>query len=506
MGAVYVAAHERLETRKVIKILLPMYARHAMLRERFEREALAVSRLRHKHIVTIDDYGQLADGQLFLMMPFLEGRPLDAYLRAQRKFTEHRALHILLQVCVALQHMHDAAIVHRDIKPSNIFIVTDDDNPYRVVLIDLGIAKSLSDRDLVTSSGSVMGTPAYMAVEQYEDSASVTPLADLYAVAIVAWELVTGALPWGMHSPNVLYQKQKQECPVRPSGMSADWYTILLGALSVHPYDRPQSMRAFAVALASVVPAIPPYVPSGAEMLAKLAKHFVEHTPPEDETVRNGSHPDRVAPMLWPPRETQVPALAAGGLPPLDVHTVSAHAGQAPTTLTASTGVAEVPPGPERRVATRRYWAAVMALVLSVAALGVVGTYSIVRRGEDETRPASAPSPSTISSDVPSPPTLSSDVPSSDTPSTTPAVDAPPPPLPPPDALIPDAEAAAVATDAAAPTAPRRSPEIRPPVLKKGPGSPRSAVEAVPASRDRGSSRQRDSDPTYDKNAAGGDE
>jgi serine/threonine protein kinase len=153
MGAVYVATHERLETRKVVKILLPIYARHPMLRDRFEREALAVSRLRHKHIVTIDDYGQLPDGQLFLMMPFLEGRPLDVYLAEHRQFTEHRTLHIIVQVCSALQHMHDARIVHRDIKPSNIFIVKDDDNPYRVVLLDLGIAKSLSERDLVTHAG-----------------------------------------------------------------------------------------------------------------------------------------------------------------------------------------------------------------------------------------------------------------------------------------------------------------------------------------------------------------
>jgi serine/threonine protein kinase len=91
MGAVYVATHERLETKKVIKILLPVYARHPVLRDRFEREALAVSRLRHKHIVTIDDYGQLPDGQLFLMMPFLEGRPLDAYLVPGSKCVSARA-------------------------------------------------------------------------------------------------------------------------------------------------------------------------------------------------------------------------------------------------------------------------------------------------------------------------------------------------------------------------------------------------------------------------------
>lgn len=146
-----------------------------MLRERFEREALVVSRLRHDHIITIDDYGHLPDGQLFLMMPFLEGRPLDAYLAQVRTFTEHRALHIAVQICSALHYMHELGIVHRDIKPSNIFIGQTNDNPYHVTLIDLGIAKSLMDRDGVTHLGATMGTPVYMAVEQYENAGDVTP-------------------------------------------------------------------------------------------------------------------------------------------------------------------------------------------------------------------------------------------------------------------------------------------------------------------------------------------
>src|SRR5512140_2304390 len=129
MGAVYLATHERLEnTQKVVKILLPVYARNPMLRERFEREARAVSRLRHDHIVTIDDYGQLPDGQLFLMMPFLEGRPLDAHLAQGRRLTEHHALQLAVQICSALQYMHDRGMVHRDIKPSNIFIGQTDEN------------------------------------------------------------------------------------------------------------------------------------------------------------------------------------------------------------------------------------------------------------------------------------------------------------------------------------------------------------------------------------------
>lgn len=307
MGAVYIATHERLENvTKVVKTLLPGYASNPALRDRFEREALAVSRLRHKHIITIDDYGQLPDGQLFLMMPFLRGQALNDFLRARGgTCTEHFALHVIVQVCSALQHMHDAAVIHRDIKPSNVFIVEEEDNPYRVYLIDLGIAKSLREREGLTRTGASMGTPAYMAVEQYEDAAHVTPLADLYAVAIMTWEMVSGSLPWGMHSTHVLYDKQKHERPDRPSRMSDAWYRVLSSALAVRPADRPASMRAFAVALASSVEAIPPHVPSGTEILAKLARTFVDHATPEEETIRKSPDGDRLAPIQWPRRSTR---------------------------------------------------------------------------------------------------------------------------------------------------------------------------------------------------------
>jgi serine/threonine protein kinase len=391
MGAVYLATHERLERMtKVVKILLPLYARNPVLRDRFEREALAVSRLHHKHIITIDDYGQLPDGQLFLMMPFLEGRPLDVYLRERGKLTEHFALHILVQVCSALQHMHDAGIVHRDIKPSNIFIVPDEDNPYRVVLIDLGIAKSLTEREGVTHAGATIGTPAYMAVEQYEDAGSVTPLADLYAVAIVAWEMVTARLPWGMHSTHVLYKKQKDERPARPLEMSMAWFEILSAALSADLGDRHESMRALAVALASAVPPIPPHVPSGAEILAKMAKTFVQHAPLDAETMRNASNQERIGPIVWPHRETRVAPPAIASAPPPNLpgtrtdappHVASAASsgyvtpplGPIPTTLSASNGVAIAQPAPRQR--SRR-------LVPVFLSVGVVMAYAVTVRHE----------------------------------------------------------------------------------------------------------------------------
>ncbi len=501
MGAVYLATHERLEnTTKVVKILLPVYARNPILRERFEREALAVSRLRHKHIVTIDDYGQLPDGQLFLMMPFLQGQPLEAYLHERGKLTEHLALHILVQVCSALQYMHDSGVVHRDIKPANIFIVPDEDNPYRVVLIDLGIAKTLTERSGGTQTGATMGTPAYMAVEQYEDAAGVTPMADLYAVAIVAWEMVTTRLPWGMHSTHVLYKKQKEERPARPNEMSMAWFEILSAALSVHPGDRPESMRALAVALASCVPPIPPHVPSGAEILAKLAKTFVQHAPPSAETVRNGSNQERMTPIAWPHRGTPSPAAtpgheaarstpgtrllepphAAGAAPVGYLTPAIGPVPTVPTTLSASNGIAIARP-----TSTRWRFPLMATTVLGVG--GIVAYSLTVFGGLPPAQPAATPalgSPLSPSSDAATPR----------------------------DAAIPDA----VPGDASLPDAASSIQEAAPstPALDTRPPTKRSAtVRTAPPPGDVTKPKPKDQRPDgrpgddrFNRNAAGGDE
>jgi serine/threonine protein kinase len=489
MGAVYLATHERLENiQKVVKLLLPGYARNPMLRERFEREALAVSRLRHEHIIKIDDYGQLPDGQLFLMMPFLEGYPLDTIQVQARTFTEHRALHIAVQICSALQYMHDLGIVHRDIKPSNIFIVETNDNPYHVTLIDLGIAKSLTERDGVTHPGATMGTPAYMAVEQFENAGDVTPLADLYAVAIVIWEMVAGSLPWGMHSAPVLYTKQKTEKPARPPVMSEAWWKILSRALSVHPEDRQQSMRELAAALASTVPAIPPHVPSGAEILARLASSFVQHAPPSAETVRNASNQECMTLMLWPHRETKAPLSAPLDIAPGDVRIppqdaagyAAASIASAPsllTTLTASSGVTIAP------IRRMRHTPIVLACV--ICSLAGVAVYTLLgREAHDGPRPANW-SPSAISSELPAGDAATS-------------IDA----MPPPDAAGPwdgsAAKAPTAKTKDAAPLPPRR-------IVKKATAAVNAPVPPVQTLPQGLQSDRYPGNGKFDPNAVGGE-
>ena len=316
MAAIYVAVHARLGyIRKAIKVLLPEYAGTRQYRQRFEREAEAVSKLKHDHILEVDDFGALPDGQLWLMTPFLEGQALDRLLRARGRLGEHRALLILLQLLSALEYAHGLGIVHRDLKPANVFVCPTQKQPLAIKLLDFGVARILGVADLGpdTPAGTPVGTPCYMAVEQYARADEATPRADLYAVGVMVCEMVTGRLPWGRHDRAVQYHKQRTERPVL-DGLSPGWARVVEAALAVEPRDRPESARALAVALASETPAISPDVPSGAEMLRTVAPELGRHVPPDGDTVRNQASRALVAPLSWSTLEPPaVPPDRTGG-------------------------------------------------------------------------------------------------------------------------------------------------------------------------------------------------
>lgn len=244
MGAVYVATHATLPIRKAVKVLLPDYSRHVQMRRRFEREAVAGAKLSHDNIVKVDDYGMLPDGQLWIMTEFLAGESLDAFLIRHGPLRESDALPMLLQLCSALDAAHAAGIVHRDIKPANVFVCSTG----AVKLLDFGIAKVLGARDgLQTAGGSAVGTPAYMAIEQYEHANEASAQADIYALGILACEMVTGRNPWGRDG------HRQRSMPPALDGLSPHWAETIQRALAVDPDARPRSAGAFAQALAENV-------------------------------------------------------------------------------------------------------------------------------------------------------------------------------------------------------------------------------------------------------------
>ena len=285
MGAVYLAVHSRIGHRKVVKVLLPEHSRDVALLRRFETEARAAARLHHRNITKLDDFNRLATGEWFIMMPFLEGATLDDLLAKTGVLPVHQALRILGQVCAALHAAHGAGIVHRDLKPANIFISSAEDNPQHVTLLDFGIAKMTSEADsTATQTGMAFGTPIYMSAEQFIDTSRADERSDIFALGVIAYQMLTGSVPFGRGSSAALYTRQHEERPIIPPGVPSEWADVILKALALDPRDRHQSAHAFAVALAAATPELPP-LPDGVQILRDVAKELVVFAPSNGNTM-----------------------------------------------------------------------------------------------------------------------------------------------------------------------------------------------------------------------------
>jgi len=199
MGVVYKARQKTLDRMVALKILAPERVRDPQFAGRFEREAQALARLDHPHIVTVHDFGQ-AGGFYYLLMEFVDGVNLRQLLRAG-KLTPEEALAIVPPLCEALQFAHDRGIIHRDIKPENLLL----DKNGQIKIADFGIAKMVGEPAGVASESGASaadsfthqaaGTPGYMAPEQKNTPQQVDSRADIYSLGVVFYEMLTGELP-----------------------------------------------------------------------------------------------------------------------------------------------------------------------------------------------------------------------------------------------------------------------------------------------------------------------
>ncbi|MEM1008101.1 MAG: serine/threonine-protein kinase [Myxococcota bacterium] len=191
MGQVYVASHLRIPNRLyAVKRLLPELASSDNFRARFRIEAQAMIKLRHKHIVHLEDFLEESD-TTYLIMEFIEGKPLDRILREQGKLTQKQAICLSLQVLDALQCCHEQGIIHRDLKPSNLLL----DRTGDVKLTDFGISFLQGPQQRLTRTGSLLGTPDYMSPEQIQ-AKSVDHRSDLYSFGVMLHEMLQGLRPF----------------------------------------------------------------------------------------------------------------------------------------------------------------------------------------------------------------------------------------------------------------------------------------------------------------------
>jgi len=197
MGWVYQARQTNLDRFVALKVLPPEVGRDPAFAERFQREARALARLNHPNIVAIYDFGQ-AGPYFYFVMEFVDGANLRQ-LERSRRLSPEEAFAIVPKICEALQFAHDEGIVHRDIKPENILV----DSKGRVKIADFGIAKLVGRKEDITLTGAqhTLGTPHYMAPEQIDTPTKVDHRADIYALGVVFYEMLTGELPMGRFEP-----------------------------------------------------------------------------------------------------------------------------------------------------------------------------------------------------------------------------------------------------------------------------------------------------------------
>ncbi len=251
MAAVYKAYQPAMERFVAVKVLPRHMAASDEFLARFRREARLLAQLQHPHILPVFDYGE-SDGYPYIVMPFIVSGTLADILRDQRlSLSEVRRT--IIQIGDALSYAHARGMIHRDIKPSNVLI----DERGNCLLTDFGLARMAEAAEKLTTSGAIMGTPAYMSPEQGTGS-STDQRSDLYSLGIILYEMITGRVPYTAETPVAVVFKHVQDPlpsarkfnPDLPEALEL----VLLKSLAKNPDDRYQTADEFAHAIQKVIP------------------------------------------------------------------------------------------------------------------------------------------------------------------------------------------------------------------------------------------------------------
>jgi len=305
MGSVWVAEHLALQTHVVVKFMSTELARDKSNVERFAREAAAASQVKSPHVVQMFDHGVTQDGVPFIVMELLEGHDVMFHLKQRGRFLPQEVATIVVQTCKALSKAHEKGIIHRDVKPENIFALEGDE--LFVKLLDFGIAKASGALSSHTGTGAMIGTPFYMSPEQIVGAHGLDYRADLWSLAIVAFELLTGKKPFEADTIGGLAVQIHNPATPRPSQFANDlplavdaWF---MRACARSADERFQSAKEMAQAFVDAVGGM------SASMI-RLPSH-VAATQASQQSGGWGATP----PPSQPHEPPQVPQLQATGLP-----------------------------------------------------------------------------------------------------------------------------------------------------------------------------------------------
>ncbi len=342
-GAVYKAIHPLIGKAAAVKVLGRDLSSKPEMVSRFIAEARAVNQIRHKGIIDIFAFGSLPDGRQYYIMELLEGTTLDAFMRSKGPLALGQAIPILRGVARAIDAAHAQGIAHRDLKPENVFLTFDDEGRATPKILDFGIAKLLGETSGAskTQTGTPMGTPHYMSPEQSR-GVGVDNRTDVYSFGVMAYEMITGTLPFDGEAVMDILLKQITTEAAPPStvreGIAPGVDAAILRMMEKDADKRPQTLGA------------------AVDALAQAAAASGELATPSQTTL-----PVRSGPMLSP---VEIERLTSA----------KTMLGQGPQTLNGSTSAAAPKSG-------MKTWA-VAAIVAAVALIGA-GAFFATRPGDE---------------------------------------------------------------------------------------------------------------------------
>ncbi|MCA9524186.1 MAG: protein kinase, partial [Myxococcales bacterium] len=264
-GAVYKAHQEDMDRLVALKVMKRQLIEDAASVKRFLREVRTSSKLKHPNTVKIFEFGTAEAGQLFFTMEYIDGLPLSQLIKAQGPVDEWRARRIAIQILKSLSEAHSLGMVHRDLKPDNVMIANIFGETDFVKVLDFGIVKIVGEQDgALTHTGQYFGTPKYMSPEQARGEA-VDHRADLYALGVILYEMLSGRLPFEASSSMKLILAHAQEPPPplpAELALSAETEALVMRLLAKDPAQRFQSSEETIAAIAG----LPSLDPSATEM------------------------------------------------------------------------------------------------------------------------------------------------------------------------------------------------------------------------------------------------
>ena len=263
MGAVYRARDMRLDRLVALKVVRAELLGDPESRLRFRREAQIVARLQHPSIVAVYDYGTLTDGGAYLVMELVRGEDLRKVLQREGRMDPTRVVRILDAVCAAIEAAHREGVLHRDLKPENILLPGGSGGTADAKVLDFGVAKVIENEEgmlasqdsptLMTAPGMIIGTPAYMAPEQF-NFGQPDARTDVFSLGVIAYEMVSGELPFGRGTLTEVVLAHARGVPPMPKGIAAPGLErAIRTALETDPDRRPASAQAFALLVGSAV-------------------------------------------------------------------------------------------------------------------------------------------------------------------------------------------------------------------------------------------------------------